>query len=84
MRAGDYERAGREFEDLARSTDPRTRDEARLARAQISVALGRGREARTALERLAASGATPLVRARAGEALRNLDARPPNGAPSGN
>lgn len=84
MRAGDYASAERAFDDLARSPDARTRDEARLARAQVLVAGGRPDEARAELESLARAGATPLVRDRAAEALRALSARPLTAPASGN
>ena len=69
MRSGDYAVAERAFDELAHSTDPRTRDEARLARAQLLLAQRRGSEARPELESLASTGATRLVRARATDAL---------------
>src|SRR5262249_22537350 len=84
MRSGDLPGAERAFGDLARSSDPRTRDEARLARAQVLVAEGRTGEARSELAVLAPSGATPLVRERATEALRTLSERQPASANSGN
>jgi hypothetical protein len=84
MRAGDYAGAERAFGALARSDDPRTRDEARLARAQVLVAQGRAGEARAELEGLASSGATPLVRARAAEALREPSGRQLPSSGSGN
>jgi hypothetical protein len=70
MRTGDLPGAETAFGELTRSPDPRTRDEARLARAQVWMAAGRVSEARPELESLATTGATPLVRARAAEALR--------------
>ena len=72
MREGDYPRAERAFDVLARSNAPRTRDEARLARAQVWIAEGRSDEARAELEALARSGATALVRERASDSLRNV------------
>jgi hypothetical protein len=71
LRADDHGAAERTFDVLARSYDPRTRDEARLARAQVWVAEGRSREARAELESLAATGATTLVRDRATALLRS-------------
>jgi hypothetical protein len=84
MRTGDYPEAERAFGELARSNDPRTRDEARLARAQVLVAEGRSGEARTELTDLARSGATPLVQARAAEALRATRERQLTAPGSGN
>jgi hypothetical protein len=72
MRDGDHATAERAFAELAQSTDESTRDAARLARAQLWLADGRTSEARSELESLVGTGATPLVRGRAGEALRNL------------
>jgi hypothetical protein len=72
MRAHDYGRAELAFDALARSPQPRTRDEARLARAQVWLAEGRTSEARPELVSLAETGATWLVRQRAADALRAL------------
>jgi hypothetical protein len=72
LRAGDYALADRAFGELAASGDPRTRDEARLARAQVWIAQRRNADARRELEQLAASGATTLVRARASDMLRSM------------
>jgi hypothetical protein len=72
MRAHDYATAERAFADLATSSDPKTRDEARLARAQVWLAEGRAGAARPELTALASGGATPLVRERAADALRSL------------
>ena len=69
MRTGDYAGAEGAFAELARSADPRTRDQARLARAQLFIAQGRRSEARPELESLAVTGATALVRAHAADAL---------------
>jgi thioredoxin-like negative regulator of GroEL len=73
MRSGDYATAERAFEQLATSSDPQPRDEARLARAQVWLAEGRVSEARPELSTLAATGATSLVRQRAADALRKID-----------
>ena len=73
MRARDYAAAERAFANLATSGDAKTRDEARLALAQVQIADGRASAARAELVELAASGATPFVRKRAGEALTSLD-----------
>jgi hypothetical protein len=72
LRAGDYARAEQMFGEIARSPDARTRDEARLARAQVWLAQGRRSEAEPELEDLAGSGATPLVRQRAAQAIAAL------------
>jgi len=56
-------------DDADRSGDQRTRDGAELARAQLLVADGRGAEARPALKRLAASGATTAIKSRAADLL---------------
>jgi len=79
MRRGDHATAERAFGTLIASGDPHVRDEARLARAQIWVADGRIAEARPELERLAATGATVLVRDSARDALAKLDS---SGAPA--
>jgi hypothetical protein len=72
LRIGDAETAERAFGSLAESPDPRTRDAARLARAQLWLSRGRVAEARGELGSLARRGATSLVRARAAEALDDL------------
>jgi len=83
LRKADYAGADLAFASLAASSDPRTRDEARLARAQVWVAQGRRVEARSELGSLAKSGATPLVRSRAAEMFRAIPGdsadRPPPG-----
>jgi len=85
LRSGDYGSADRAFGDLTASNDPRTRDEARLARAQVWVAQGRVVDARRELEQLASAGATPLVRARATDMLRSLrSGSPDRGSPGTN
>jgi hypothetical protein len=72
MRARDYPRAERAFDELARTGNPRARDEARLARAQVWIAEGRLADARPELASLAATGVTSLVRQRAADALRAM------------
>ena len=72
MRDGAWNRAEHAFDDLARSDDARTRDDARLARAQLWIAQGRTEGARAELQALAAAGATPLVRKRAADALAHV------------
>jgi hypothetical protein len=59
--------------DLARASDPKVRDEARLALAQLRLAQGRSADARPDLVELASGGATAFVKKRAAEALRALD-----------
>ncbi len=72
LRRHDYAEADRRLTELAASNEPRTRDEARLARAQIWLGQGRTDRARPEFAQLAATGATALVRSRATEALRQL------------
>jgi hypothetical protein len=69
LREDDFEGADRAFDELAHSTNPSTRDAARLARVQLWMSRGREREVRPVLEQLAQTGATPLVRRRATELL---------------
>jgi hypothetical protein len=70
MRRKDYATAEHAFDALASSRDPRTRDEARLARAQLWIAQGRSAASRRELEGLAEGGATEFVRRRAADTLR--------------
>jgi hypothetical protein len=65
MRSGKVQEADRAFADLSFSADPRERDAAKLARAELWMANGHAAEARPILAELAATGATPLVRKRA-------------------
>jgi hypothetical protein len=69
LRAGDQAEAESALNRLAAIDDARTRDAARLARAQLWLAHGRRAPAREELEDLAATGATTTIRARAREAL---------------
>jgi hypothetical protein len=69
LRRDDFDTADSAFADLGRSTDAATRDAARLARAQLWMAHGRGAAVRPVLVELAARGATALVRQRAAEFL---------------
>jgi hypothetical protein len=69
LREDDFDAADRAFDELGRSSDPATRDAARLARAQLWISRGREAAVRPVLEQLAQSGATPLVRQRAAEFL---------------
>jgi HEAT repeat protein len=73
MREGDFDAAERAFDALCRSSDLRTREDARLARAQIWLARHEEARARPELEDLASSGSTPVVRRRAADALRSLE-----------
>lgn len=72
MRVGDYVRAEVVFGELTRSSDAHTRDAARLARAHLWIAQGRDLDARRELDDLAATGATPALRAEATAALERL------------
>jgi hypothetical protein len=72
MRINDYAGAERAFNQLAASPDAHTRDAARLARAQLWIALGRASDARAELERLRISGATATLREQAAEAFQSL------------
>jgi hypothetical protein len=72
MRAGDYTGAQRSLDELVHAEDTKTRDDARLARAQVWIAQRRTERARPELEDLATSGHTPLVRQRAAQALRMM------------
>ena len=69
LREDDFDAADRAFDELGRSSDPATRDAARLARAQLWISRGREAAVRPVLEQLAQSGATALVRQRAAEFL---------------
>ena len=70
LRVGDQARAESALAQLAQAADLRTRDAARLARDQLWLAQGRRvAEANGDLESLAGTGATPLIRQRAREAL---------------
>jgi hypothetical protein len=73
MREGDFDAAERAFDALSRTSDLRTREDARLARAQIWLARRDEARARPELEDLASSGSTPVVRRRAADALRSLE-----------
>ncbi|HMI83917.1 MAG TPA: hypothetical protein VK550_07470 [Polyangiaceae bacterium] len=69
LREDNFEVADRAFDELGHSSDPATRDAARLARAQLWISRGREVAVRPVLEQLAANGATALVRQRAAEFL---------------
>ena len=66
--------AERALTELAESSDPRTRDAARLARAQLWISSGLTETAHPVLVQLARSGATSLIRQRA---QRLLDSSAP-------
>ncbi len=68
----DFDRAERTLRALGTSSDPKVRDAADLALAQVWISRGQGAEFRSTVERLAASGSTPLVRSRAADLLRRL------------
>ena len=72
MRVGDLERADVAFGELALSPDAHTRDAARLSRAQLWIARGRGDDARRELGDLARAGATTQLREAAAAALDGL------------
>ena len=69
LRAGDTSAAESALNRLAALNDARTRDAARLARAQLWLSRGRATPARDELQDLAATGATLTIRARARDAL---------------
>jgi len=69
LRKDDFDGADRAFGELCRAPDAATRDAARLARAQLWIAHGRGAAVRPVLQNLAVTGATALVRERAAEFL---------------
>ena len=69
QRRDDFSAADGAYSELCESKDPSTRDAARLARAQLWMAHGRGHEVRSVLLDLAARGATQLVRQTARECL---------------
>ncbi len=69
QRRDDFAAADTAYGELCRAPDKAARDAARLARAQLWIAHGRGAEVRPVLIELAASGATPLVRQTARECL---------------
>lgn len=71
LRLGDTARAAFELNRLEHSGDSATRDAARLSRAQLAVAEGRGAEVRGLLEALTRSE-TPFVRRRAAELLGSI------------
>lgn len=65
LREGDRRRAEIALGELVAYGDTRTRDAARLARAQLWLAEGRRSEARAEFANLGANGATPFIRERA-------------------
>jgi hypothetical protein len=72
QRRDDFAGADGAYSELCESTDPGTRDAARLARAQLWIAHGRGNDVRPVLTDLAARGATQLVRQTARDCLSRL------------
>jgi hypothetical protein len=76
LRARDEAEAIRALEELAQSPEATTRDAALLARAQLDVRNGRIDQAVPILRQLASSGATPLIRRRAGEVLSSSTSSP--------
>jgi hypothetical protein len=72
QRRDDFAGADGAYSELCESTDPGTRDAARLARAQLWIAHGRGDKVRPVLTDLAARGTTQLVRQTASECLSRL------------
>ncbi len=72
LAAGNWEGADKAFNELDQSHDAHARDAAALARAQLWIANGRGAEVKPILLRLAAQGATPLIRRRAAALLQGL------------
>jgi hypothetical protein len=72
MRDDDYATAERAFSELTLAQDQRTREAARLARAQVWLAEGRISDARAELEELAKQSLSSVVRQRASEALRSM------------
>ena len=69
LRDDDFDAADRAFDELGHSSEPATRDAARLARAQLWISRGREAAVRPVLEQLAQNGTTALVRQRAAEFL---------------
>jgi hypothetical protein len=69
MRRDNFAAADEAFGELCHAPDVITRDKARLARAQLWIAYGRGADVRSVLVDLAANGANALVRERAAEFL---------------
>lgn len=69
LEQNDHRAAQRALSELEASREATTRDAARLARAELLIAENRISDARPLLERLAESGATPLIRRRAAELL---------------
>jgi hypothetical protein len=72
LSASDWLRADKALLELVATADPATRDAAELARAELWIAHGHGAALRANVERLAASGYTPLIRKRAARLLERL------------
>ena len=72
LNRGDTEAADKALEELTAEGSEESRDAAWLARAQTWVASGQPERARPVLIKLAASGATPLIRKRAAQTLSRM------------
>ena len=72
LRANDPVQAERALTALSDATDLRTRDAARLARAQLWLSQGKVDGARADLQDLAATGVTSIIRQSAREALSSI------------
>jgi CheY-like chemotaxis protein len=70
LAADDFDGADKSFQTLGKSEDAATRETARLARALLWRFQGRGARVKPVIEDLAATAATPAVRARAKQLLR--------------
>ena len=72
LRANNHGQAEHALNALAEATDLRTRDAARLARAQLWLSQGKVDRARADLQDLAATGVTSIIRQSAREALLSI------------
>ena len=72
LRANDRDRAEHALDALAETTDLRTRDAARLARAQLWLSQGKVDRARADLQDLAATGVTSIIQQGARDALLSI------------
>jgi hypothetical protein len=72
LRANDRAQAEHALDALAEAIDLRTRDAARLARAQLWLSQGKVDRARADLQDLAATGVTSIIRQSAREALLSI------------
>jgi hypothetical protein len=71
LAANDFKVADKAFAELAKRSDPATRETARLARALWWINNGKQAEVQAVVADLAANAATPSVRRRAGELLKH-------------